>query len=86
MFPDIWSIMLRHPVQSLYLGCYPMGATTLINIAVGHIYQKDGIGGRAFVYFLWGFWWTIVALSFLCAFAMVHVMLVINQIHCSTIC
>lgn len=48
----------------------------MINIAVGLAYQKDGIGGRVFVYFLWCIWWIIVALSFLCAFVMVHVMLV----------
>lgn len=42
LFPDVWGIMLRHPIQSLYLGCYPMGATTLINIAVGLISVGKG--------------------------------------------
>ena len=45
LFPDIWSIMLHHPTQSLFLGTYPMGATTLINIAVGLIYE-GGFGGQ----------------------------------------
>ena len=74
IFPDIWSIMIRHPVQSLYIGCYPMGATTLINVAVGLIYEQFNFGGRGFIYFLWGCWWVVVVLSFLCAFAVVHVM------------
>lgn len=34
MFPDVWRLMMRHPVQSLYLGCFPMAGTTLINVSV----------------------------------------------------
>ncbi len=25
LYPEIWSVMIRHPAQSLFLGCYPMG-------------------------------------------------------------
>lgn len=25
LYPEIWSAMIRHPVQSLFLGCFPMG-------------------------------------------------------------
>lgn len=74
IFPDVWSIMIRHPVQSLYIGCYPMGMATLINIGVGLIYQQYNFGGRGFLYFLWACWWLNVVLSFTCAFAVVHVM------------
>ena len=34
LFPDVWSKMLRHPAQSLFVGAAPMGFCTLINIAV----------------------------------------------------
>ncbi|EKM54271.1 uncharacterized protein PHACADRAFT_174783 [Phanerochaete carnosa HHB-10118-sp] len=74
LFPDIWGIMIRHPVQSLYVGGYPMGATTLINIAVGEINQQYGLGGKGFLYTVWAFWWADVVLSFICAFAIIHVM------------
>ena len=77
IFPDIWPLMLRHPVQSLYVGCYPMGAATLINIGAGLLYEEWHWGKRAFLYVLWGFWWVDVAISFLCAFAMVHIMYVL---------
>ncbi|KAJ3525696.1 hypothetical protein NM688_g8366 [Phlebia brevispora] len=70
IFPDIWGIMIRHPVQSLYIGCYPMGAATLINIGVGLIYEEYSFGGRGFLYFLWACWWVDVILSFICAFAL----------------
>jgi len=25
LYPEIWSAMIRHPAQSLFLGCFPMG-------------------------------------------------------------
>ena len=25
LFPEIWSAMIEHPGQSLFLGCFPMG-------------------------------------------------------------
>ncbi len=76
LFPDIWSIMIRHPVQSLYLGCYPMGLTTLITIGVGLIHQDYNFGGKAFIYLLWAIWWFDVALSFAAAIIIVHIMYV----------
>lgn len=32
--PQVWSLMLAHPAQSLFIGCFPMGAATLINAAL----------------------------------------------------
>lgn len=31
---QIWSLMIAHPAQSLFIGCFPMGAATLINAAL----------------------------------------------------
>ncbi|EIM81137.1 uncharacterized protein STEHIDRAFT_66796 [Stereum hirsutum FP-91666 SS1] len=76
MFPDIWSLMLRHPSQSLFLGCYPMGATTLINVSAGLFYKEYGFGGTGFLYGLWGLWWLDVAISVLCCWGLVHIMVV----------
>ncbi|KAI0694001.1 voltage-dependent anion channel [Cerioporus squamosus] len=73
LFPDIWSIMLRHPTQSLFIGTYPMGAATLISVAVGLIYE-GGFGGQAFLYSMWALWWLDVAISLVCTFAIVHIM------------
>ncbi|KAH8083777.1 voltage-dependent anion channel [Cristinia sonorae] len=74
MFPHIWPIMLRHPVQSLYLGCYPMGATTLINVGVVLLDSEWHWGGKKFIYILWALWWVDVAISVVCAFPLVHYM------------
>ncbi|KAH9931134.1 voltage-dependent anion channel [Epithele typhae] len=74
IFPDVWSLMINHPAQSLFLGTYPMGAATLINVAVGLIYEDYGFGGKPFLYALWAFWWLDVIISLFCAFVVVHVM------------
>ncbi|KAI0066104.1 hypothetical protein BV25DRAFT_1879139 [Artomyces pyxidatus] len=79
LFPDLWRLMINHPVQSLYLGCFPMGAATLINVSVTLFYSEYGFGGSAFLYTLWGFWWLDVAVSALCCWGLVHVMSVVHD-------
>ena len=73
-FPGVWDAMLRHPVQSLYLGTFPMGALTLIGVATSVLHGECGFGGRGFLYTLWGFWWVDVALSALCCWGILYVM------------
>jgi tellurite resistance protein TehA-like permease len=72
--PDIWRIMIRHPVQSLYLSTFPMGAATLIGIGTTVLYGQYGFGGRGFLFTLWGLWWIDVAISSLCCWGLVYVM------------
>jgi tellurite resistance protein TehA-like permease len=76
MFPHAWGLMLRHPVQSLYLGCFPMGAVTLVNVGLTVVNQYWEFGGTPFLYILWGFWWLCAVLSFLCCFGILYVMYV----------
>jgi len=75
-YPNIWRLMIRHPVQSLYLGCFPMGAATLISVGVGTFYTEFGFGGVPFLYALWAAWWLDVAVSAACVFLLVHIMYV----------
>ncbi|KAJ3748718.1 voltage-dependent anion channel [Lentinula detonsa] len=74
MFPDIWGLMIRHPAQSLFTGTFPMGACTLLSIAVSLISEKYRLGGKAFLYAMWGLWWLDVAISIICCWGMVHIM------------
>jgi len=74
MFPQSWHLMLRHPVLSLYAGCFPMGLSTLIAVAVDPIYVVYGFGGRSFLYFLWAVWWADVAMAALCCWGSLHIM------------
>lgn len=34
IYPDIWFAMICHPSQSLFLGTFPMGLATIINMIV----------------------------------------------------
>jgi hypothetical protein len=34
LYPRIWSVMIRHPAQSLFLGTFPMGLATIVNMIV----------------------------------------------------
>ena len=68
--------MMRHPVQSLYLGCYPMGFATLIIASVGIVYEHFGYGGTRFLYTLYGLWWFDVAMSLAVCFGQLHIMYV----------
>ncbi|KAI0759060.1 voltage-dependent anion channel [Fomes fomentarius] len=74
LYPEIWSLMIAHPAQSLFIGCFPMGAATLINAAL-NVYQDWGFGGSAFLWTLWGLWWLDAAVSFLIIFGMLYVMI-----------
>jgi tellurite resistance protein TehA-like permease len=70
----IWSIMILHPVQSLFLSTFPMGAITLISVGTTVLHGQYGFGGRTFLYTLWGLWWIDVAISILCCWGVVYVM------------
>lgn len=86
-YPDRWSHLFKNPVVSLYAGTFPMGATTLINVAVSVIHEKYRIGGRSFLYFLWAVWWVDVVVAGLCAWVGVHVMyvnLLVRYTSCSS--
>lgn len=59
--------MLRHPVQSLFLGTVPMGFATLVNMFTAIC--VPAWGSKA-VYVAWGMWWVDVCGSVACALGM----------------
>jgi tellurite resistance protein TehA-like permease len=59
LYPQLWGIMLRHPVQSLFVGAFPMGLSTLINMAV-YVCAPWGNGA---INFIWAVWWIDAVLS-----------------------
>ncbi|CAE6457766.1 unnamed protein product [Rhizoctonia solani] len=72
-YPEILRLMYKHPVQSLYLGCFPMGFATLINSSL-NAYLAYKLNS-SFLYILWGLWWfdTIIALAVY--FLMLYIMI-----------
>ncbi|KAF8161072.1 voltage-dependent anion channel [Crassisporium funariophilum] len=75
LYSGKWSRLIQDPVTSLYIACFPMGATTLFNVAVDVINVKYNVGGKGFLYFVWALWWSNVVISFLCCWLLVHVMI-----------
>ncbi|KAJ6629293.1 voltage-dependent anion channel-domain-containing protein [Mycena sp. CBHHK59/15] len=51
IFPELWPAMLGHSTQSLFIGTFPMGAATLINIALV-ANQSYSFAGPGFLYTL----------------------------------
>ncbi|KAF7321003.1 hypothetical protein HMN09_00187200 [Mycena chlorophos] len=76
LFPELWLAMLKHPTQSLFISAFPMGACSLINIAL--VAQHDyGFHPRsgAFLHLLWALWWLDVAVSAAIAVGMLNAMI-----------
>ncbi|KAJ1305295.1 hypothetical protein OPQ81_000319 [Rhizoctonia solani] len=71
-YPGTFSLMYKHPVQSLYLGCFPMGFSTLINASL-NAYQTYKLGDN-FLYVLWGLWWVDSVLALAVYFLMLYTM------------
>ncbi|OAQ63154.1 C4-dicarboxylate transporter/malic acid transport protein [Pochonia chlamydosporia 170] len=65
-YPEIWWAMISHPGQSLFLGCFPMGFATIINMMIFCCKQW----GDWLVYLAWAFWWIDVLLSMATAITM----------------
>ncbi|EME89765.1 uncharacterized protein MYCFIDRAFT_118781, partial [Pseudocercospora fijiensis CIRAD86] len=63
LYPKIWSAMIRHPAQSLFLGTLPMGLATIINMLVFVCVPK--FGGE-FWKLAWALWWIDAAISLAC--------------------
>ncbi len=34
LYPQIWTAMIRHPAQSLFIGAFPMALSTIVNMIV----------------------------------------------------
>ncbi|KAF2279962.1 C4-dicarboxylate transporter/malic acid transport protein [Westerdykella ornata] len=63
LYPQTWLLMVRHPVQSLFLGAIPMGFATIINMFVNVC--VPAWGGRT-IQVAWALWWIDAAVSILC--------------------
>jgi tellurite resistance protein TehA-like permease len=63
LYPATWTLMLRHPVQSLFLGTLPMGFATIVNMFVAVCVPA---WGGSTVYVAWGMWWVDVCVSVAC--------------------
>lgn len=74
LYRGIFVAMIRHPVQSLFLGTFPMGFATIVNM---FIYVCVPVWGRWAVTFAWAMWWIDAVVSICCCmflpFAIMHI-------------
>lgn len=63
LYPATWTLMLQHPVQSLFLGTLPMGFATIVNMFVALCVPA---WGASTPYVAWGMWWVDVLVSVAC--------------------
>ncbi|KAH3913217.1 hypothetical protein HBI56_086310 [Parastagonospora nodorum] len=76
LYPATWSLMLQHPVQSLFLGTLPMGFATIINMFVAVC--VPAWGGKA-PYYAWAMWWLDVGVSIACCLGLPFQMMTKHQ-------
>ena len=71
MYPEIWGAMIRHPTQSLFLGTFPMGFATIINMVV---FVCVPSWGEWVITVAWAMWWIDAAISVATCFYLPFVM------------
>lgn len=60
LYPQIWSAMIKHPQQSLFLGTFPMGLATIVNmVALACVPAWGGNWWKL----AWALWWIDVVIS-----------------------
>ncbi|KAE8165649.1 voltage-dependent anion channel [Aspergillus tamarii] len=72
MYPDIFPVMVTHPAQSMFLGTFPMGLATIINMFCFVCVPAWGVWAS---YFAWGLWITDAVCSVLTCFVLPFIMM-----------
>jgi tellurite resistance protein TehA-like permease len=67
LYPGTWKLMIRHPVQSLFIGCLPMGFATIINMFCAICVPA---WGGATHHIAWAMWWVDAVISVACCFGL----------------
>jgi tellurite resistance protein TehA-like permease len=75
LYPKIFYLMVTHPTQSLFLGTFPMGLATIINMIC---YVCVPAWGDWAVYFAWGLWIADVVVSVMTCFGVPFIMYAVN--------
>lgn len=73
LYPEIWTAMIRHPTQSLFLGTFPMGFATIVNMFV---FVCVPAWGPWAVTMAWAMWWVDVVVAVAICFYIPFVMCV----------
>ncbi|KAI7340876.1 putative C4-dicarboxylate transporter/malic acid transport protein [Hortaea werneckii] len=76
IYPKIWNAMVRHPAQSLFLGTFPMGLATIVNMIVFVCVPSwEGDWWKL----AWALWWIDAVISVLCCFSLPFVLMAVHN-------
>ncbi|KAK9860135.1 hypothetical protein MYU51_010443 [Penicillium brevicompactum] len=53
LYPEVFLAMIKHPVQSMFIGCFPMGLATIINMICAVCVPAWGQGASYLALGLW---------------------------------
>lgn len=81
LYPQIWKAMIRHPAQSLFLGTFPMGLATIVNMIV---FVCVPAWGPWVVYLAWTLWWVDAVISVATCFYLPFVIMSLHTVELST--
>ena len=82
LYPKIWGVMIRDPVNSLFLGCVPMGFATLINMWILVCVPAWGDWAKTVAFVMWIIDAVISVMTTLCLPMMLY-MAPSNRISCT---
>lgn len=71
LYPELFPAVLRHPHQSLFLGTFPVGLATIINMIVLVCVPAWGHGMATLA---WVLWWIDSIIALVVCFHMTYVM------------
>ncbi|GHJ86518.1 hypothetical protein NliqN6_2920 [Naganishia liquefaciens] len=76
IWPSVFRKMLFHPQQSLFLGTFPMGFATIVNMVAFLTLDPptNDLRTKSFERFTWGIWWIDVILAAIIGIGMLFVM------------
>ncbi|KAK5107700.1 hypothetical protein LTR62_000894 [Meristemomyces frigidus] len=82
LYPGIWKAMIRHPAQSLFIGTFPMGLATIINMIV--FVCVPAWGGNMWK-LAWALWWIDAVIAVGTCFYLPFVIMAVHDHHLETI-
>jgi tellurite resistance protein TehA-like permease len=83
LYPEVFHVMIMHPVQSMFIGTVPMGLATIVNMFVLVCVPVWGEWAR---YFAWGLWIFDAIISVMTALSLPFVLSVHPKINLQRIC
>ena len=80
LYPEIWRVMIRHPTQSLFLGTFPMGLCTIINMVV---FICVPVWDHWAITLAWALWWIDVVVAIAICFYLPFILSVLQARLCT---